>query len=89
MPSILKSAGAKVYFTTVLGEDKLKDLVISEMKKEKIFINAIIDKTRPTTNKNTILSTGYKLLKIDKVDNQPISEKILKKNKKHCIKTKM
>ena len=51
------------------------------MKKSKISINAIIDSTRPTTNKNTILSGIYKLLKIDKVDNQPISEKILKKIK--------
>ena len=51
------------------------------MKKSKISINAIIDSTRPTTNKNTIVSNGYKLLKIDKVDNQPISEEKLKKNK--------
>ena len=51
------------------------------MRKSKIKINAIIDSTRPTTNKNTILSSGYKLLKIDKVDNHPISEKILNKIK--------
>ena len=83
----LRSAGAKVYFTTILGNDHLKDFVIDEMKKLKISINAIIDNTRPTTNKNTILSGIYKLLKIDKVDNQPISEKILKKIK-YFIKNK-
>ena len=51
------------------------------MDKSKIKINAIIDNTRPTTNKNTIISNGYKLLKIDKFDNHPISEKILNKIK--------
>ena len=72
----LKEAGANVTLTTVLGNDKLKDLDLKEFKKNKIKINAIIDKNRPTTNKNTIISNGYKLLKIDKVDNQPISDKI-------------
>ena len=62
----LRSAGAKVYFTTILGNDNLKSFVLTEMKKSKISVNAIIDNTRPTTNKNTIISGGYKLLKIDK-----------------------
>ena len=75
----LKSAGAKVCITTVLGDDKLKDFVVKDLNKSKIKINYIIDKTRPTTNKNTILSSNYKLLKIDTVDNHPISEKILNK----------
>jgi len=84
----LKSAGAKVILTTILGNDELKDFVLKEMKKSKISINPIIDGTRPTTNKNTILSGIYKLLKIDKVDNQPISEKILKKIKNLIKKQK-
>jgi len=84
----LKSAGATVYLTTVLGEDDLKNMVIEEMKKSKIFLNAIIDSTRPTTNKNTIISNGYKLLKVDKVDNHPISQKISKKIKNFIAKQK-
>ena len=84
----LKNAGAKVYFTTVLGQDELKTLVIDDMKKSKISFNAIIDNTRPTTNKNTIISNGYKLLKVDQVDNHPISEKILKKIKSFIAKQK-
>ena len=84
----LKYAGANVHFTTILGNDPLKDFVLSEMDKSKIKINAIIDNTRPTTNKNTIISNGYKLLKIDKFDNHPISEKILNKIKNSIIKQK-
>ncbi len=77
----LKSAGAKVSFTTVLGNDELKNFVVQELKKKNIKLNSIIDKTRPTTNKNTIVANGYKLLKIDKLDNLPISEKIINKIK--------
>ena len=77
----LKEAGAKVTLTTVLGNDRLKKFVLNEFKKKKIKLNAIIDYTRPTTNKNTIISNRYKLLKIDKVDNQPISDKIFEKIK--------
>ena len=84
----LKYAGANVHFTTILGNDPLKDFVLGEMDKSKIKINAIIDNTRPTTNKNTIISNGYKLLKIDKFDNHPISEKILNKIKNSIIKQK-
>lgn len=78
----LRAAGARVKFTTVLGDDEQKSFVLREMKKSKIKINAIIDKTRPTTKKNTVTAGGYKLLKIDRVDNHPISEKILNKVKK-------
>ena len=84
----LKKAGAKVSFTTILGNDKLKDFVVEEMKKSKIKLNFITDKTRPTTNKNTIIATGYNLLKIDKVDNQPISTNILNRIKDIISKEK-
>ena len=84
----LKKTGAKVCFTTILGDDKLKDFVIDEMKKSKIKLNYIVDKTRPTTNKNTIIATGYNLLKIDKVDNQPISGSILNRIKDIISKEK-
>ena len=75
----LKSAGANVTFTTVLGDDDLKKLTVKQLKKIKIEINAIIDKTRPTTSKNVIVANGYKVLKVDKLDNQPISKSILDK----------
>jgi len=84
----LKSAGADVCFTTLLGNDELRSLTVEEMKKDKIKINIVEDKTRPTTNKETIISNGYKLLKVDRVDNQPISEKILNKFKNFISKEK-
>ncbi len=74
----LSMAGAKVVFTTVLGDDKLKDFVVRELKKSKIKLNAFIDNTRPTINKNVIISKNYRLLKIDTLDNQPVSQSIVK-----------
>ena len=74
----LKSLGADVIFTTVLGSDNLKDFVINDLNKWDIKINAIIDNTRPTTMKERFWADGYKLLQVDTLDNSIISEKILK-----------
>ena len=84
----LKAAGADVHLTTVLGNDELKDFTINELKKEKIKVTAIIDNTRPTVNKNSIIANEYKIIKVDKVDNQPISDKILNKIKKSITSVK-
>ena len=75
----LRAAGARVTFSTVLGEDKLKDFVIDCLKKSGIDQDIIIDPTRPTINKNAIIAAGYRLLKIDTLDNRPVSEDILEK----------
>ena len=69
----LSSAGSKVTFSTVLGNDELKNFVQNDLEKYNIKFNAIIDPTRPTTNKNTIISGNYRLLKLDKLDNRAIS----------------
>ena len=68
----LAAAGAKVYFSTVLGDDSYKDFVLNGLKKSNIVTLPIIDKTRPTTNKNVFISSGYRLLKVDTLDNRPI-----------------
>ena len=73
----LKVAGADVTFSTVLGDDAYKSFVLDDLKTHGIDCQAIIDKTRPTTNKNAIVAGGYRLLKIDRLDNRSISEKIL------------
>lgn len=72
----LRAAGAEVTFTTVLGEDAYKQFVLDDLAKDGVTVNAIVDKTRPTTNKNAIVAGGYRLLKIDTLDNRSISDKI-------------
>ena len=73
----LRAAGAKVTFSTVLGDDKLKDFVINGLQESGVEVLPIIDTTRPTTNKNTIITGEYRLLKLDTLDNRAISQEIL------------
>jgi rfaE bifunctional protein kinase chain/domain len=77
----LRAAGAEVTFSTVLGDDALKDFVLEEMEKHGVHCLPVIDSTRPTTNKAAYIANGYRLLKVDKVDNRPISEKTLEQFK--------
>jgi rfaE bifunctional protein kinase chain/domain len=71
----LKAAGADVTFSTVLGDDALKDFVLEDLAKAGVTVDVIVDETRPTTNKNAIVSEGYRMLKVDTLDNRSISAK--------------
>jgi len=73
----LRAAGAEVTFSTVLGDDRLKDFVVKGLQESGVKVNVTIDPTRPTTNKNAFIAGGYRLLKVDTLDNRPISEQIM------------
>ncbi len=76
----LMAAGAEVaLFSTALGNDPLKDFVIEDLKGAGVELNAVIDETRPTVNKNAIVVGGYRLLKVDTLDNRSISDDVLGK----------
>ena len=74
----LRAAGAEVTFSTVMGDDALRDHVLKDLQEQGIRCLPVIDPTRPTTNKNAIVVGGYRLLKIDTLDNRSISERILR-----------
>src|SRR3546814_2617333 len=44
----LRAAGANVVFSTVLGEDALKDFTLKQLAERGIEVRPIIDATRPT-----------------------------------------
>jgi rfaE bifunctional protein kinase chain/domain len=73
----LSAAGAKVSFSTILGNDEYQTFVLDDLRKYGVNCLPIIDETRPTTNKNAIVASEYRLLKVDSVDNRSISNKIL------------
>jgi len=75
----LRAAGAQVSLSTVLGDDGLKDFVLEELARAGIDSMPVIDKTRPTIQKNAIIAAGYRLLKIDTLDNRSISDPILRR----------
>jgi rfaE bifunctional protein kinase chain/domain len=68
-----RAAGADVTFSTVLGDDELARFALADLKASGVETRAIIDARRPTTNKNVILAGDYRLLKVDTLDNRPIS----------------
>jgi len=75
----LRAAGGDVIFSTILGNDFLKDFVLDGLKESGVDCCPIIDSTRPTTNKNAIVAEGYRLLKVDTVDNRTVSDEIVDK----------
>ena len=72
----LRSAGAQVAFSTVLGDDELKDFALKELTSSGVSCHPVIDRTRPTTYKERFTTSGQKLLQVDRVDNRPISERV-------------
>jgi len=75
----MRKAGAEVKFTTVLGNDAAKDFVVADLAGQGVECDAVVDATRATTQKNLFLAGGYRMLKVDTVDNRPISERILER----------
>lgn len=71
-----RAAGAEVTFSTVLGEDDHKTLVLEDLEHAGIKVNSFFA-NRPTVNKNAVVVGGYRLLKIDTLDNTTISDEIL------------
>lgn len=78
----LRAAGARVTFSTVLGDDELGRFVLKDLEESGVVCAPIIDKTRPTTNKNAFVANDYRLLKLDTLDNRSISDKIVNKLQK-------
>jgi bifunctional ADP-heptose synthase (sugar kinase/adenylyltransferase) len=73
----LIAAGAKVTFSTVLGDDALKEFTLDDLRAAGVEVRAVVDKSRPTINKNAIVVGGYRLLKVDTLDNRSISDTVL------------
>jgi rfaE bifunctional protein kinase chain/domain len=84
----LCATGAHVTFSTVLGDDAYKTFVLDDLNAHGVRCLPIIDETRPTTNKNAIVADGYRLLKIDTLDNRSISEKIVDRFRRQIAQTK-
>jgi rfaE bifunctional protein kinase chain/domain/rfaE bifunctional protein nucleotidyltransferase chain/domain len=70
----LKSLGAEVTFTTLLGDDDLRSFVEADLKDWQIECNFIIDDSRPITLKERFWASGYKMLQVDTVDNHVPNE---------------
>jgi cytidyltransferase-like protein len=70
----LRAAGAEVTFSTVLGDDALKDFVLEDLVSAGVKVMPIVDHARPTTHKNAFVCDDYRLLKVDTLDNRSITD---------------
>jgi bifunctional ADP-heptose synthase (sugar kinase/adenylyltransferase) len=73
----LAAAGGRVTFSTVLGDDVYRGFVVDDLEQAGIDVRVVVDRSRPTVNKNAIVVGGYRLLKVDTLDNRSISDQIL------------
>jgi rfaE bifunctional protein kinase chain/domain len=73
----LAAAGGRVTFSTVLGDDAYRGFVVDDLEQAGIDVRVVVDRSRPTVNKNAIVVGGYRLLKVDTLDNRSISDQIL------------
>ncbi len=74
----VRAAGAAVTFSTVLGDDELRDFALGELGEGGVACRPIIDRTRPTTRKERFITDGHKMLQVDHVDNRPIGERAIR-----------
>jgi len=73
----VRSLGADVTFTTILGNDRKAKFTRDDFKKFKIKTNFITDDLRPTTFKERFWANDYKLLQVDELENNIIdNEKV-------------
>ncbi|MCP4005925.1 MAG: adenylyltransferase/cytidyltransferase family protein [bacterium] len=73
----LRAAGAEVTLSTVMGDDEMREFVLDDLAEAGVKCDPIVDPTRPTTVKDAFIAGGYRLLKVDTLDNRTISDKIL------------
>jgi rfaE bifunctional protein kinase chain/domain len=74
----VKAAGAKAKLSTVVGDDRLGKFVLDDLQAAHVRVHPCIDRARVTTNKSAIVAGGYRLLKVDSVDNRAISQRVLR-----------
>lgn len=73
----MRATGADVTYTTVLGDDELRQFVVDDLDSAGVHHAAFVDHTRPTTYKQRFIADGQKMLQVDQVDNRAITDKVL------------
>lgn len=66
------AAGANVSLVSVVGDDELGRFAMDDLQRSGVTCQVRSVADRPTTHKNAVLADGYRLLRIDTVDNKSI-----------------
>lgn len=73
----MRAAGAVVSLTSVVGDDDAGAFVVDELRSAGVGADLHMSRSRPTTVKEAVVVGGYRVLKIDSVDNRPVSGPVL------------
>ena len=60
-------------FSSITGNDENSKFAEDFLNLNKVKVNFLRDNNTVTTEKNVIIANNYRMIKIDKVDNTPIS----------------
>src|SRR5688572_21157187 len=71
----LRSFGAEVSLTTVVGDDEIGHFVLDDLAAAKVVVRSIVDKSRPTTMKERFIADGQRMLQVDRLDNRIVSDR--------------
>jgi rfaE bifunctional protein kinase chain/domain/rfaE bifunctional protein nucleotidyltransferase chain/domain len=72
----VRSLGAQVTLTTVLGQDDARRFVLDDLAAAGVETHALTDPSRPTTVKERFIADGHRMLQVDRVDNRIVSDRV-------------
>ena len=84
----LKKCGMDTVFSSVTGDDDNSKFAEKYLNSNGVRVNFLRDKNTVTTEKNVVIANNYRMIKIDKVDNTPISLNAINYLKKKIKSTK-
>jgi rfaE bifunctional protein kinase chain/domain/rfaE bifunctional protein nucleotidyltransferase chain/domain len=73
----IAATGAHVNLISVLGEDELGQFATLDLIEAGVTCHIQVAPGRPTTHKNAVVADGYRLIRIDTVENKTIEDSIL------------
>jgi rfaE bifunctional protein kinase chain/domain/rfaE bifunctional protein nucleotidyltransferase chain/domain len=73
----IAASGAQVNFISILGDDDLGRFVARDLAAAGVTAHIQLVPDRPTTHKNAVVSDGYRMIRIDTVDNKTIDTVVL------------
>ena len=72
----MAATGAHVTFLTIAGEDEVYEFARRDLEASGVELRVVMIPGRPTTFKDAVVADGYRLLRVDDVDNSLIPDAV-------------
>ena len=73
----MAATGAQVTLVSMVGRDELGQFALEDLVHAGVNCKVRSVRDRPTTHKNAVLADGYRMLRIDTVDNKSVDHELL------------